>query len=508
MSKWIDDFKELSCPINHEILINPVTASDGCTYEEHQIKKWMTQNKKQTSPLTNMRLSTDILIKNMLIQQMARKFKYQKCVLCQSEGDRYKKRGINIEEVQEETRTKEEKEESLNQMNFALRHYYARTKTLEECIVEMEKAYQMDPKNWIILREYANVLRFASKYKYCFEIMDKLKEILPHSLLGRAMEIRILAEQGHKEKSFSIMDQIMYEKSIEEMMMIEIRTLAYSFSSTGLIVMDKLFIDAYLTAIPNDSNAISHKIYTLLHLKQYNDALILADQYLALYGNDISVFYSKADAYSALDQKHKAIEIYRQLLSFSVIPKIKSNCYYEIGLLENDDAQVKKCMKLSYQIDPGENADRFMTCLSADKKNYAKAKKWLDRCKQRIDIKNEPILMQVEAEIYYSRGEMKEAIETYLLLIELDNVNRAYYNVMINRICVSQEIKSTTPAVGEISNNIDVDPIQQIIENQIISHTENTQNNPQNMGDDTNNSSNEENIAENEEGKEENGEDT
>ena len=39
------------CPIGHTIMVDPVIASDGHTYERRNIEKWL--KIKRTSPLTN-----------------------------------------------------------------------------------------------------------------------------------------------------------------------------------------------------------------------------------------------------------------------------------------------------------------------------------------------------------------------------------------------------------------------------------------------------------------------
>lgn len=43
---------EFLCPITHEIMREPVTCSDGFTYEKNAIAEWFMSG-KYTSPLTN-----------------------------------------------------------------------------------------------------------------------------------------------------------------------------------------------------------------------------------------------------------------------------------------------------------------------------------------------------------------------------------------------------------------------------------------------------------------------
>ena len=41
----------LLCPITKELLVDPVVAADGHTYERSAIEKWLT--KRESSPMTN-----------------------------------------------------------------------------------------------------------------------------------------------------------------------------------------------------------------------------------------------------------------------------------------------------------------------------------------------------------------------------------------------------------------------------------------------------------------------
>eukprot|EP00301_Raphidiophrys_heterophryoidea_P021288 c5766_g1_i1.p1 GENE.c5766_g1_i1~~c5766_g1_i1.p1 ORF type:complete len:229 (-),score=53.43 c5766_g1_i1:177-818(-) len=54
-----NDFK---CPISHEIMLNPVVAMDGHTYESTEIEKWF--NSHDTSPKTNEKIPAKFLVPN------------------------------------------------------------------------------------------------------------------------------------------------------------------------------------------------------------------------------------------------------------------------------------------------------------------------------------------------------------------------------------------------------------------------------------------------------------
>ena len=52
------------CPITFEVMIDPVIASDGYTYERHAIVHWVHKKRKKTSPTTNADLESFGLIPN------------------------------------------------------------------------------------------------------------------------------------------------------------------------------------------------------------------------------------------------------------------------------------------------------------------------------------------------------------------------------------------------------------------------------------------------------------
>ncbi|KAI3434331.1 Protein kinase domain-containing protein [Psidium guajava] len=54
------------CPIKHDIMDDPVVATDGYTYEAEAIKEW--QNSHDTSPMTNLRLENFNLVPNRIVR--------------------------------------------------------------------------------------------------------------------------------------------------------------------------------------------------------------------------------------------------------------------------------------------------------------------------------------------------------------------------------------------------------------------------------------------------------
>ncbi|KAM4626734.1 WD repeat, SAM and U-box domain-containing protein 1 [Discoglossus pictus] len=58
---------EFLCPITREIMIDPVIASDGYSYERKAIESWIS-TQKRTSPMTNLPLSTLLLTPNRTLK--------------------------------------------------------------------------------------------------------------------------------------------------------------------------------------------------------------------------------------------------------------------------------------------------------------------------------------------------------------------------------------------------------------------------------------------------------
>ena len=59
------------CPISHELMVDPVLAADGKTYERTEIERWLENH--DTSPVTNLRLQHQILIENHGAKQQIEK---------------------------------------------------------------------------------------------------------------------------------------------------------------------------------------------------------------------------------------------------------------------------------------------------------------------------------------------------------------------------------------------------------------------------------------------------
>lgn len=64
---------EFLCPITHEIMREPVTCSDGYTYEKNAIAEWFISG-KYTSPMTNERLNNTDYIYNLDLRNAIHSF--------------------------------------------------------------------------------------------------------------------------------------------------------------------------------------------------------------------------------------------------------------------------------------------------------------------------------------------------------------------------------------------------------------------------------------------------
>ncbi len=60
------------CPITTEIMVDPVVAADGHTYERKAIEAWLRNN--NTSPKTNLQLKHKELIPNQAVRELVREF--------------------------------------------------------------------------------------------------------------------------------------------------------------------------------------------------------------------------------------------------------------------------------------------------------------------------------------------------------------------------------------------------------------------------------------------------
>jgi hypothetical protein len=63
---------DLLCPLSRRVLVDPVVAADGYTYERKDAEAWLRTS--QLSPVTKLPLSDTNLIPNRLLKQLLAKY--------------------------------------------------------------------------------------------------------------------------------------------------------------------------------------------------------------------------------------------------------------------------------------------------------------------------------------------------------------------------------------------------------------------------------------------------
>jgi len=64
---------ELMCPISHDIMVDPVVAADGHTYERYQFERWVSGG-KVVSPMTNLALNSITCYPNFNLSKIIKQF--------------------------------------------------------------------------------------------------------------------------------------------------------------------------------------------------------------------------------------------------------------------------------------------------------------------------------------------------------------------------------------------------------------------------------------------------
>jgi predicted amino acid-binding ACT domain protein len=65
------------CPIRHELMTDPVVASDGHTYERESITEWIRRGNRK-SPLSGINLPNTYIFDNILVKKIINEFKQNK----------------------------------------------------------------------------------------------------------------------------------------------------------------------------------------------------------------------------------------------------------------------------------------------------------------------------------------------------------------------------------------------------------------------------------------------
>ena len=66
--------EEIVCPITCEIMLDPVVAADGHSYERRAIEEWLSQTGRTTSPNTGAELEDRTLKPNHSLRKTAQRF--------------------------------------------------------------------------------------------------------------------------------------------------------------------------------------------------------------------------------------------------------------------------------------------------------------------------------------------------------------------------------------------------------------------------------------------------
>ena len=70
-----NNFRSFTCPITHEIMWEPVVASDGHTYERAAIERWLAQFPagKALSPMTQLPMERNVIENKILVDLIRQK---------------------------------------------------------------------------------------------------------------------------------------------------------------------------------------------------------------------------------------------------------------------------------------------------------------------------------------------------------------------------------------------------------------------------------------------------
>ncbi|CAG9312010.1 unnamed protein product [Blepharisma stoltei] len=173
------------CPITQEIMINPVVAADGHSYEKEAILKWF-KTGHLTSPLTNEKLSSFSVIDNFRLKAIIKDFKEslsevqrQKQLKIEEERAMKEKEEaykVNLEKIQEENKANleflEEEKEKVKKLKENVEQMEREAEKLQEKVEEMNLERKISYEDKII--EYiANNLSF----ELAFSIRQSLRYI-------------------------------------------------------------------------------------------------------------------------------------------------------------------------------------------------------------------------------------------------------------------------------------------------------------------------------------------
>ena len=312
---------------------------------------------------------------------------------------------------------------------------------LKKCLEILKKAIEECPYDYDLLLNYTNMLRFSCQFDEALKFVKKLKKMEPRSLIPKYLKIRIETEMGQKIKAIEKIEKILKTHLISDHTLLEIRYLSFSYMSTDFRAAAERLIEGYLSQIPNDPRALSHKIYINLLNEQYEKVIKECAKYLKNYKDDVSILFHQAKSYNKINKKEKAIGIYRYIRSFTNDKTVKAKCFYESAMIRDSEKEFDVMindLELAHSFDPEIEADGYLAALYTDKKIFDKAERWINECNKRIDINNDSVYLGIKAQILENKCKFHEAVNSYLRLVEIDSENQIYYKQKIEELLNKQ----------------------------------------------------------------------
>eukprot|EP00826_Nyctotherus_ovalis_P003554 TRINITY_DN10727_c0_g1_i1.p1 TRINITY_DN10727_c0_g1~~TRINITY_DN10727_c0_g1_i1.p1 ORF type:complete len:431 (+),score=115.99 TRINITY_DN10727_c0_g1_i1:219-1511(+) len=415
---------DLLCPIAREVFETPVLCSDGFSYEQSFITKWIAQH--NLSPMLGCKLPNSSLLENKTLSAYLNVYKgMRQRIVNRKVG----KEGSNEEEKQSS--------EVKGELEDVLSHYYRSTLKLGDCCKRIEALHNAHPNNFEIAMNFANVLRFSAQFEKSLSIIKQLKEMRPASLIPRYMRVRVLSESGSKAKASQLLAKIQGRHRVEDHLLLETRFMSYALLSVDNRDTAYKTITTYLRLLPGDLRAVSHSIYINLLLESYKYVTQASKKYLREHPDDVSVMFYLGKAYAKSGKKLKAVATYKRILTIATDTAVRSKALYEAAVNRDCNTQFEKIveeLEESYRLDPREEADGYLAALYADKRMYSKAEQWITEYEKRMDIHNDQVFLGIKAQVLENNRRYEEAVSSYLRLSEIDQANSTYYNRRVEAI--------------------------------------------------------------------------
>lgn len=421
---------DIACPITREPMEHPVLAADGFTYERSAIEKWF--QKESGSPMLGSELESHALLENRTVDFFLAAWRGVKTRFAKRKPASKTPKTPVPEQLELLPSVKEK-------LDVALSHYYMATKDLKECCDMMNEVYLLAPKNFDVIYNYANILRFAMKFEEALKLIQELRRLRPNSLIPKYMKVRVLSEMGKRDHAVAYLDNTATYNRLKDQTLLETRFMSYAHLSTDSKGAAEALIGGYLAVVPNDPRAISHQIYIYLLDENYKKVVKGSKIYLKSNKNDVSIMFHLAKAYTKLEKKEKAKKVYKDIATLSNDHTVKAKALYELAVLRDCNTEMEamvKDLEESYKLDPQEEADGYLAALYADRKMFDKAEEWLKSCESRTSVEEDSVYLGIRAQIQEHKKEFEKAIESYIRLAEIDPANSTYYSQKVEDVLI------------------------------------------------------------------------